>query len=148
MLTTEEAELIKPVWWTTHLELLSNKAVRDIHDASLRILEHTGMIMLLERENQDKACDLGLRVDRETNWICFPPDVVEAAIQKAPSSYTLCARNPENDVLLDGHHGYMGLDGSGTQILDLETGAVRNSTKADLQAVARIADALPQISFL
>jgi len=144
----EEAKLIKPVRWSTHLELLSAKAVQDIHDASLRILERTGMIMPLERENQDKACNLGLHVDRETDRIYFPPDIVEAAIQKAPPSYTLCARNPENDVLLDSRHGYMGLDGSGTQILDLETGAVRNSTKADLQAVARIADALPQISFL
>jgi trimethylamine--corrinoid protein Co-methyltransferase len=60
----------------------------------------------------------------------------------------MCARDQQNDMLLDGRHGYMGLDGSGTQILDLETGAVRNSTKSDLQAIAQMADALPQISFL
>ena len=73
---------------------------------------------------------------------------MEATSKKAPAQYTLYARNPENDILLDGRYGYMGLDGSGTQILDLETGAARNSTKADLQKVARMADALPQISFL
>ena len=111
-------------------------------------MEHTGLIMPLNREKQDKARDLGLHVDRETNRIRFSAGIVEEAIKKAPSSYTLCARNPENDIFLDGRHGYMGLDGSGTKVLDLETGVVRDSNKADLQTIAQIADALPQISFL
>lgn len=140
--------MIKPVQWTTSLELLSDKAVKDIHEASLQIMEQTGLIMPLSREKQEEACDLGLHVERETKRIRFPPEIIEAAIEKAPSSYTLCAWNPENDILLDGCHGYMGLDGSGTQVLDLETGAVHNSTKADLQKIAQIAHALPQISFL
>ncbi|MGD9093876.1 MAG: trimethylamine methyltransferase family protein, partial [Anaerolineales bacterium] len=138
----------KPVEWATSLELLPDKAVHDIHEASLQIMEHTGLIMPLNREKQEEACDLGLHVERETDRIRFPPEIIEAAIEKAPSSYTLFARKPENDILLDGRYGYLGLDGSGTLILDLETGAVHNSTKADLQTIAQIADALPQISFL
>jgi trimethylamine--corrinoid protein Co-methyltransferase len=60
----------------------------------------------------------------------------------------LCARNPENDLVLDGNHGYLSLDGSGTQIIDLDSGELRESTRADLESIARVADALPQISFL
>jgi len=140
--------LIEAVSYIARLELLPEKTVRDIHEASLWILENTGLIMPLSREGQDQACDLGLGVERESDLIRFPAHVVEAAVAKAPSSYTLCARNPENDLLLDGEHGYLSLDGSGTQVLDLETGEGRNSTKADLEAAARLADALPQISFL
>lgn len=139
--------MIKPVQWTTRLELLPGQTILDLHRASLKIMERTGLIMPLNRQRQEQACDLGLRLDR-AGRIRFPPELVEEALKKAPPHYTLYARNPDHDVFLDGQHGYLGLDGSGTQILDLETGAVRNSTKCDLQAIVRMAEALPQISFL
>jgi trimethylamine:corrinoid methyltransferase-like protein len=111
-------------------------------------MERTGLIMPLSPARQEQARDLGLRVDKDTPRICFPPAVVEAALRQAPRSYTLCGRNPENDLVLDGRHGYLSLDGCGTDVVDLETGEVRPSTLADLEAAIRIADALPQISFL
>ena len=140
--------MIKPVQWKTRLELLSDQEVRAIHEASLRVMERTGLVMPLNKQRQDQARDLGLQVDAETRLIRFPPQVVEAALQKAPRSFTLCARNPENDLVLDGKHGYLTLDGSGTDVLDLETGEVRASTQADLEAAVHVADALPQIAFL
>ena len=140
--------MIKPVTWKTRLELLSGPEIQAIHEASLRIMERTGLIMPLSGQRQEQAADLGLRVNSETRRIHFPPAVVESALRKAPRTYTLCARNPENDILLDGQHGYLSLDGSGTDIVDLETGHVRPSTLADLEAAVRAADALPEISFL
>ena len=140
--------MIKPVTWKTRLELLSGPEIQAIHEASLRIMERTGLIMPLSGQRQEQAADLGLRVNSETRRIHFPPAVVESALRKAPRTYTLCARNPENDILLDGQHGYLSLDGSGTDIVDLETGQVRPSTLADLEAAVRAADALPEISFL
>jgi trimethylamine:corrinoid methyltransferase-like protein len=140
--------LIKPVSWKTHMELVSSSDLQAIHEASLRIMERTGLFMPLSPERQEQAGDLGLRVDRDTHRVCFPPAVVEAAIRQAPRSYTLCGRNPENDLVLDGRHGYLSLDGCGTDVVDMETGEVRPSTLADLEAAIRIADALPQISFL
>jgi len=140
--------VIKPVTWKTRLELLSGPEIQAIHEASLRIMERTGLIMPLSGQRQEQAADLGLRVNSETRRIHFPPAVVESALRKAPRTYTLCARNPENDILLDGQHGYLSLDGSGTDIVDLETGHVRPSTLADLEAAVRAADALPEISFL
>lgn len=140
--------MIKPVRWSTRLDLLSPQAIDDIHLASLRILERTGLAVPLGPERRTQAADMGLLVERDTGRVRFPPAVVETALKSAPRRYTLCARDPANDVVLDGRHGYMCLDGCGTQTLDIETGSVRNSTKADLQAAAGLADALPQISFL
>ncbi|MBN1316654.1 MAG: trimethylamine methyltransferase family protein [Anaerolineales bacterium] len=140
--------MIKPVQWTTRLELIPDRAIRDIHQASLQILERTGLNMVLSPGRKEQAGDLGLQVERDTHRIRFPPEIVESALAQAPPTYTLCARNPENDLVLDGNHGYLSLDGSGTQIIDLETGELRESTKADLDSIARAADALPQISFL
>ena len=140
--------MIKSVPWNAHLEFLSGPEIRAIHDASLRIMERTGLVMPLSRERREQAADLGLRVDAEGRRIRFPPEIVEAALRRAPRSYALCARKPENDILLDGRSGYLSLDGCGTDVVDLETGEVRPSSLADLEAAVRVADALPEISFL
>jgi trimethylamine--corrinoid protein Co-methyltransferase len=140
--------MIKPVSWKTHLELVPGLELQAIHEASLRIMERTGLVMPLSPERQEQAGDMGLRVERDTHRVRFPPAVVETALRRAPRGYILCGRNPENDLVLDGRHGYLSLDGCGTDVLDLETGQVRPSTLADLEAAVRIADALPQISFL
>ncbi len=140
--------MIKPVHWKTRLELLSPAEVQTIHAASLQIMERTGLKMPLDPARQAQAMDLGLQIDRETQRVRFPPAVVEAALKHAPAHFTLCARNPELDLPLDGRHGYLSLDGSAPNVLDLDSGEARPSVKADLAAAVRLADAMPQISFL
>jgi trimethylamine:corrinoid methyltransferase-like protein len=140
--------MIRPVRWKTRHELISRSEVQAIHDASLRVMERTGLEMPLSKTRREQAQDLGLKIDQELQRIYFPPAIVEAAIRQAPHRYTLCARNPDNDLLIDGTHGYLALDGSGTDVLDLDTGEVRPSTRADLEAAVRLADALPQIALL
>lgn len=140
--------MIHPIRWSTRLELLPPESVRALQAASLRILEHTGIVMPLTPARQRQAQDLGLRIDTALQRVYFAPEIVEAALTKAPQRYSLCARDPENDIDLDGQRGYMCLDGCGTAVLDAASGQARPSTKADLAAAVRLADALPQISFL
>jgi len=140
--------MIQPVTWKTGLELFSKEDIIKIHAASLHILEHTGVVMPLTEERLNTLSDFGLKVDRKTNVVRFPPHVVESAVQGAPASYMLHARSPENNLVLDGRHGYLCLDGTGLKIKDLESGRIRNSTYNDLADAARLADFLPQISYL
>ena len=95
--------MIEPVKWKSRFQLLAEEEIRTIHTASLRILEQTGLIMPLSRARQDQARDLGVRIEGER--LDFPPHVVEAALKQAPRCYTLCARNPENDLLSKGRDG-------------------------------------------
>ncbi|RLC02408.1 MAG: hypothetical protein DRH90_13965, partial [Deltaproteobacteria bacterium] len=108
--------MILPVEWKTGLQLLPKEDIINIHEASLHILEHTGMVMLLGEKRLNTLSDFGLKVDRKTNTVRFPPHIVENALQHAPESYTLHARNPENNLSLDGHHGYLSLDGTGLKV--------------------------------
>ena len=119
-----------------------------IHAASLRILEETGIAMTLSDQRYDVLADAGARIDRQTHRVRFPAGLVERALDTAPSVYTLCARNPENDLPLDGTRGYLCLDGTGVKILDIRSGQIRPSTYQDLCDAVRVADALPQIAFL
>ena len=140
--------MILPVEWKTDLQLLPTEDLVKIHEASLQILEHTGMAMPLEEKRLNDLSDFGLKVDRKTKRVRFPSHIVESAIQQAPASYILHARNPEHNLVLDGHHGYLCLDGTGLKVKDLDTGSIRNSTYKDLAEITRVADFLPQISFL
>lgn len=140
--------MIRPVEWKTGLQLLSNEDLLKIHEASLHILEHTGMAMPLGEKRLDDLSDFGLKVNRKTNRVRFPSHMVESAIQQAPDSYTLHARDPEHDLDLDGRHGYLCLDGTGLKVKNLDSGRIDKSTYKDLADAARVADFLPQISFL
>ncbi len=140
--------MIRPATWKAQFDLLTWDEVRTIHEATLQVMEQTGLLMPLSKKRQDQAQDEGLRIDRNSDRVYFPPAVVEAALKKAPAGFSLFARDPVNDIALDRRHGYLSLDGSVTEIMDLESGQVRPSSKSDLEDVSRVADALPEISFL
>ena len=140
--------MILPVEWKTGLRLLPEEDLVKIHEASLHILEQTGLVMPLGKKRLRELADFGLKVDPRTDIVRFPPTIVENALRHAPESYMLHARNPEHSFTLDGHHGYLCLDGTGLKVRDLGSGQIRNSTYNDLADAARLADFLPQISFL
>jgi len=127
------------------LRPLSPEGLARMHAASVRILEETG-VAVGSVTVRDRLATAGARVDGIR--VRLPAALVEAALGAAPRSYTLAAREPAWDLPLDGAHGYLSVDGSAAEILDPETGARRASTEADLAQVTRLADALPEISFL
>jgi trimethylamine--corrinoid protein Co-methyltransferase len=128
--------------------VLGPDEVRALHDASLRVLSETGVTMPLPPEQQDRARDLGLLVEPETQRVRFPPALVARALALAPTRYTLCARNPQHDVVIGAGRSHLSLDGNAVQIIDLDTGELRSSSRADLESAVRVADALDSISIL
>jgi len=127
------------------LRPLSPDGLARMHAASLRILGETG-VAVGSSSVRDRMAAAGANVDGDR--VRLPAGLVEAAIADAPHSYTLAARDAAWDLPLDGAHGYLSVDGSAAEILDLETGIRRPSTEADLAQVTRLADALPEIAFL
>ena len=127
------------------LRPLSPEGLARMHAAGLRILEETG-VAVGSASVRDRMAGAGAHVDGDR--VRLPAGLVEAALSVAPHTYTLAAREPAWDLPLDGEHGYLSVDGSAAEILDLETGIRRSSTEVDLAQVTRLADALPEISFL
>jgi trimethylamine--corrinoid protein Co-methyltransferase len=126
------------------LELLSPDDVRQIHEATLDVIESVGV-----KYHSQKALDVleanGANVDRETTVARIPADVVEKALGTLPERFTLGARNPEYDLPLDGEHVYISSDGCGVFARDLD-GTVRSSRKQDLADCARVVQALDNVS--
>ncbi len=140
--------MIDSVKWKGSLSILTDEEIGLIHAASLEILETTGMHMELAAHRYDHLEKSGARVDRATHRVYFPPKMVEHALKTSPADYTLGARVAENRLPLDGTAGYLSMDGTGVKIQDIDTGEIRSSSFQDLCDAVRVADALPQISFM
>jgi trimethylamine--corrinoid protein Co-methyltransferase len=128
------------------LEILSREEIQRIHTASLDIIENAGV-----RFPSKRALDIweahGARVDRSTYIVKVPGHIIEEALKLAPPSYELAARHPEQDLPMDGNHVFLGTDGCGVEVLDIQTGKRRMSIWQDVADIARVGDALEEIAF-
>ena len=128
------------------LNILSHEDVLKIHTATLDVIESIGV-----RFPSQKALDIleahGATVDRETMIAKIPGQVVEDALKTAPPIYTLAARDPSQDLPMDGKHVFLGTDGCCIEVIDAFTGERRRTTKKDREDCARVADALEEVGF-
>jgi len=124
--------------------ILSKESLNTVHYATLEVLEKTGVIV-----ESDKALKIleetGCTVNYRKRLVLIPSYLVKEALMKKPKNVTLYARNPKNDVRLDGRHSFLCTDGSGMYTIDPKTGERRASTKEDLSISAKIADYLDVI---
>ena len=130
------------------LEILTPQEVQKIHDATLHIIENVGV-----RFPSPRALDIleanGAAIDRERHIARIPGHVMEKALRRAPSEYALCARDdPALDLLLDGRHAYLAVDGTGIEVLDPYTGDRQVSTKQGVADAMRVADYMEEIALV
>ncbi len=128
------------------LSVLQPQDVDRIHSATLDIIENVGV-----RFPSQRALDIweanGALVDRGSMIVKAKPELIETALKNAPPVYTLAARDPAQDLPLDGNHVFLGTDGCGVEVLDMVTGEKRTSYLQDVAEIARIADDLEEIAF-
>ncbi|HEY9529046.1 MAG TPA: trimethylamine methyltransferase family protein, partial [Anaerolineales bacterium] len=96
------------------LEILTTEEVRKIHEATLWIIENVGVRFPSRRALEIWEAN-GATVDREKKIVRVKGDVIEEALKKCPPGYPLAARDPEQDLPLDGNHVYLGTDGCGVE---------------------------------
>ena len=124
---------------------LTRQQIEQIHQASLTVLERTGVHV-----EHEEALALyrrgGAKVD--SNRVYISASMVEEALKKAPSRVLLAGRDPEQDVVLEDKRVYAGTGGSPTMVLDPGADTVRPGTLRDLVDFARLADALEHNDFI
>lgn len=137
---------IVPIQPKLQIKLFTREELERFHQAALEVMEDVGVSM-----PSHKALDIlagaGATVDRQRMIAKLPRSLVEKALKAAPKRFILGARDPDNDLDLDGKHCYLSTDGCGIETYDLWTGERRLSTKKDIEDSARLADSLPQIAF-
>ena len=122
------------------VEILSADEVETLHRASLRILAEIGVEVL-----GDRAIDLlvaaGAKVDRATRNARLEPGQVEELVAKAPSSFTLHARNPARNITFGDRHVVFCAVGGPAFVTDIDRGR-RPGNHADFLDYIRVIGAL------
>jgi trimethylamine--corrinoid protein Co-methyltransferase len=129
------------------VEVLDERALARVHEATLEVIETVGVRFPSERALEIWA-DHGAAVDRSTGIVKAPADLIERAMTLAPEAFTLAGRTPERDLPLDGRHVWAATDGCGVEMLDPRTGHRRRSTIADIADIARVIEEIPEVGFV
>jgi trimethylamine--corrinoid protein Co-methyltransferase len=126
--------------------LLTEDQIREIHRASLEVLETVG-VRLLHEEAVQLLRDAGCRVKGE-NIVQIPNWLVEECIRSAPSRITIYDQEGAEAMRLEGRNIHFGLGTDLIKTCDLKTGEIRPSRLQDVVNAARVADHCPEIDFL
>jgi len=118
---------------------------RKIHQASLQILEKTGIDV-----HDDRAIaifkDAGAVV--KGYRVCLPTDLVDWALSKVPREILLYDRLGEPALYASGGQAYYGNGSDCLYILDHKTGKRRKAVLEDVRQVVRLMDSLDQMDFV
>lgn len=120
-------------------QILSEDEKQIIHKESIRILERVGVLFHSRKARQILEKN-GAKVDRETEIVRIPEDLVNRALVSAPKAFTLGARVPENDFALPSSYSGYVLDNGGIYIRDFRTGDRRITNFHDNIDLLRVFD--------
>ena len=126
--------------------LFTEGRIKDIHNATLQLLENIGVSVMLP-EGIQLLKDAGCRINGDGN-VQIPSGLVEACIQSAPASITIYNRNGAEAMRLEGNKVHFGLGTDLLKTYDLDTGRLRSSRLQDVVNAARIADYFKDIDFI
>ncbi len=114
--------------------------VEAIHDASMRVLEETGINILLG-EARDILRDGGVAVTPGETRVRFDRGFIEEAVARAPQEWTLHARNPARNRIMGGNHINFFPVAGNPNVSDLEGGR-RAGNLADYRNLLRLAQVI------
>jgi len=121
------------------LNFLGFEEVELIHEASLRILNETGVI-LTHPPAVDLLVDSGARINN--NKVLIPPSLVESCLEKCPQKVSIKGRGGAIKILGEGALSFHNLGGA-RDIFDQATMTHRYATIQDIRDSTRLLDALP-----
>ncbi len=117
-------------------EIANPKQIEAIHDASMHILENTG-ISFLDKEALALWQAAGARVDHKIQHVWLDRELVMALIAKAPASFTFRARNPARDRFIGEDTLNFFPNGGMVFVRDLARGR-RQGMEADLVTLCKL----------
>jgi trimethylamine--corrinoid protein Co-methyltransferase len=129
------------------LSVLSDEEIRRIHEATLDILEQTGVEIGSDRMLRLLG-EHGLPVDPARRVARFPRARVEEALSRVPSRFEVFDREGDFAFVLGDGVSRIAAGHNAVFWVDSATGATRPSRVADVDLFARICEVLPAIDVI
>jgi len=124
---------------------ISQDKIELLHLSTLEVMRRTGVAV-----KEPKALEIlkagGCVVDGER--VRIPAHLIEWALRNAPPRVTLCTREGDPAVFLEGCNVYFGTGSDTPNVIDPYTGERRTAVLQDIVNVSKIVDYLDEISFL
>ena len=125
------------------LKFMDQQQIDKIHEATLDILEQTGVWI-----DHEEALELleknGARIDRNNNRVYFPRDLVLEQIKLIPKSWEWMAKDPEKAITLDAETVCF-TPSVGLQLFDYETKQSKTPTRKEFYDHIRVTTALKNV---
>lgn len=127
------------------LKLLSDSEVGTLHEASLEILNQTG-VKIDNEYLQEILAGEGAEVDGEADRVRLPASLVESAMERAPAEFDLYERGEDQkEMKVGGTSLHAHTTGGPSYIRDLESGERRDAKLQDVIQGALIVNSLDNI---
>lgn len=128
------------------MKVLTKEKLKLIHNASLSILEEVG-VKVEDRETIELLDGIGAYVEKG-NIVRIPSYLVDRAVLTAPKKVILYDRQGQVSMVAEDRNIYFGCSADCLQYHDPYSGEILNLTSEHAAIMARIADYLPNISFI
>lgn len=130
---------------TLNFKVLSEDQCQKVFEASLEVLERTGVeIHCEEALSLLKKAGCYIKGSR----VRIPSYLIKKALSTVPSRIVLCDRKGNRKLFLEGYNSYFGPGPTCPNFIDIETGERRKTLKEDVVRTAKVCEALPNIDFV
>ena len=127
-------------------QTLDPEQIETLHNASLEIMERTGM-RFFDPEALEIFKKAGAQIS-DGNLVKIPADLVAWALGCVPDHVNIYDRNKQLSMALGGHRSYFGVGSDCMSIYDLESGKHRKAVRQDVIDGVRVTDALTNMDFV
>ena len=127
-----------------NFKVLSDQEIVQIHEASINILENTG-VMIHSKKALDLLNSKGATVDYDKKLVKISGKIVESCLKTLPKTIDLYDRNGNKYLTLGDGVPKCASGHNAIFIIDAETNERRNSTVKDVENFALISDKLEDI---
>ena len=128
-------------------KVLSDHEINQIHEASIDILENTG-VRIYSKKVLDLLNDKGAIVDYDKKLAKLPQRLVEACLKSVPKTFDLYDRNGNRAFTVGDGVPKCASGHNAIYIIDAETNERRNSTIRDVENFALISGKLEDIDIV
>ena len=127
------------------LKVLSDGQLERIHSKAIHVLEKVGVRYQSEETGQVFASS-GATIDEKARMVRIPEHLVNEALKKTPSHFTLGAFNQRNSIELREGRFYTRPSTGFSKVIDSENGMAREGTSKDSVNISRLIQQLDNIS--
>ncbi|MCG8615747.1 MAG: trimethylamine methyltransferase family protein [Desulfobacterales bacterium] len=136
---------LTPGQFTPAMKILDDNQLAEIHAATLKVLENTG-VSIKHPKGREILAEAGCHIDGDR--VRIPAALVEKAIASAPKRVVLGNRDDSSQMILEGKNTYFGATIDCVNYLDPDTSDLNECRSEHAEIMAKLTDRLDNYDWI